>query len=103
MVPNTEGGISKEQSALSPLDAEDHAELAIRMRKANLYAIRKCRPFRPLLLTGKKMLGRDSILLIVFPSRQGDHTPGIARAVQVLSESCIVKQRGCATHPLVVH
>lgn len=60
---SAEGGKDQDRPPLPLLDAEDHAELAIRRREPELYAVPKFGPIRSLLIAGKEISNGNSFSL----------------------------------------
>jgi hypothetical protein len=103
VMPDAEGGKDQGWSALSQLDAKDHAELAIRRREAQLHAMSKGNPIRPFLVAGEKTFNRHPLRLELSAGRKRHLSPRIARPPQILSEGSVIEQRRCSASPLVAH
>jgi hypothetical protein len=100
---SAEGRKDQDRPSLLLLDAEDHAEPAIRRREPELHAVAERGAIRSLLVAGKEVSNRNSFYFELLASRKRHLFPNLARPPQVLSEGSIIEQRRCASRPLVAH
>jgi hypothetical protein len=93
MMADTEGRENQDRLAIPQLDAEYHAELAIRGRESQLHAMLEGGSIRPLLLTSKKVLNRHPSRFKFFASRKRHLLPGVTCTLQILGKGSVIEQR----------
>lgn len=103
MMANAEGSEDQGGLAISQLDAEDHAELAIRGWEPQLHAVPEFGPIRSLRIAGEEAFNGDPYPLELLASRTCHFFPCIARSSQILSKGSVIEQRRRSARPLVAH
>jgi hypothetical protein len=103
VVANAEGSKDQDRPPLPLLDAEDHAEPAIRGWEPELDAVPKFGPIRSLRIADKKISNGDSFSLELAARRYRHFSPGTARSPQILIKGSVIEERGRSTLALVAH
>jgi hypothetical protein len=91
MMPNAECGEDQNRLATSQLDAEDHAEFAIRGRQSQLHAMPKGGSFRSLLVASKETRHRHPLCFELSTGRKRHFFSCIARPSQILNEGRVIE------------
>lgn len=91
MMPDAECGEDQDRPATSQLDAEDHAEFAIRGWQPQLHAMPERSSLRSFLFASEKVLNGHPFRLELFAGRKRHLLSCSARPSQVLSEGSIIE------------
>jgi len=103
VVANPKRSKDQDRLAFAQLDAEDHAEFAIRGWQPQLQAMLESGSFWPLLIASEKVVNRHPFGFKLFASRKRYLFPCIACSPQVLGKGSVIEQRSRAAWPLVAH
>jgi hypothetical protein len=91
MMANAESSKNQDRPAFSQLDAEDHAEFAVRGREAHLHAMGERGSIRSLLIAGQEIRDRHPTCLVLLAGGAGHLHPCSTCASHVLAEGSIIE------------